>query len=717
MKCNWLSIVFVSATVVVAVELPCEVSWIGNDWGGKPQWVPQDIDDLFVTPEGDVYTHVGWEEGGGNVTRFDREGLWKGVAQHTHGWGYGGGEAVTATAKYLFIAQHAENEHGRLDDLSTWPPKGFRWWGVSRRLRADCRTGVPFANGKGGTGDTLKQSFKVVAERADDEAETIRGLCATEHELFVAVQREGVVRVYDVETMAELRSWRVERPDRMVLDARNTIWILLAPEKENGVWSLAGFEADGREVARIAFDAAERPADVAVDHTGRMLVSDIGVSQQILFFDGLAARAPRRCGTFGVRNGLFSGPVPGRIGPCRFNSPRGIGCDAAGTIYVANSGGTGGGSTVLESYTSDGALRWRRCGLFFIDVADLDAATEQAIYSKEERFSVDLRKPIGMAIADAAYTVNPWKYPDDPRIHIWSGNAWFERVRGVPLLFVSNMGQDIVQAFRFNPATDGEIAIPAALFAKRKVRVQTKDGWPRGEPEGAWCWTDRNGDGAIQTNEYEVIGTASSGCVFVDRAATLWRVAKEAAIGVPFMAFNAVGAPTWDWAKPRTVPRPAELNELRRFKTDVVHDVVAFGGATENDKHQHWKPMGPVVAVYRDVLKGQPVKLWSAVLPYADGSKGHESAEPMSMEIAGNYLFVCYTRGLKDEGIKWAFVKVYGLQDGRFIGNLVPERVTGELGLLDLEDALRVRQLRDGSYLLFLEDDYKAKNVMIRWQP
>lgn len=720
MKHTWICSVLVSVTVATAAELPCEVSWIGNAWGGKPQWVPQDVDDLFVTSEGDVYTHVGWEEGGGNVTQFDREGVWKGVAKHTHGWGYGGGEAVTANAKYVFIAQHAENEQGHLNDAATWPPKGFLWWGVSRRLRTDFQTGVAFEGGKGGKGDTLKQSFKVVGEYPDDgnnKDGIIRGLCANQQELFVAVKHEGIIRVYDTETLVEKRSWRIARPDRMVLDAHNSVWVLLAPENDEGVWTLAGFELDGREVARMAFGASERPADLAIDNHGRLLVSDVGVSQQILMFDGLAERALRRCGTLGEKNGIFGGSIPGRVGPYRFNCPRGIGCDAAGNIYVANSGGTGGGSTVLESYTSDGALRWRRCGLFFIDVADLDAESEQTIYSKEERFSVDLQKPIGTSIAYAAYTVNPWKYPDDPRIHIWSGNAWFAHVRGVPLLFVSNMGQDIVQAFRFNPAMDGEIAIPAALFAKRKVRVQTKDGWPRGAPEGAWCWTDRNGDGAIQTNEYEVVGAASSGCVFVDDDATIWRVAKEAAIGVSFKAFTTLGAPTWDWVKPRTVSRPAELSELRRFKIDVPRDVAAFGGDAGSDKHQHWKPMGPVVAVYRDVLKGQPVKLWSAVLPYADGSKGHESAEPMSMEIAGDYLFVCYTRGLKDEGIKWAFIKIYGLRDGRFIGNLVPERATGELGLLDLEDALRVKRLRDGSYLLFLEDDYKAKNVMIRWRP
>ena len=437
-----------------------------------------------------------------------------------------------------------------------------------------------------------------------------------------------------------------------------------------------------------------------------------------MIVDGLEQGSPKLRGTFGAPHGIFGGPVPGRVGERRFIHPRGIGADAAGNVYVANSGGTGGGSTVLESYAPDGALRWRRCGLFFVDLADLDTELERDIYSKEERFTVDFSKSAGQQAIYAAYTVNPWKYPDDPRLHLWSANAWFMKPQGVPLLFVSNMGQDILQAFRFNAETDGETAIPAALFAKKRVRVQTDVGWPRGQPaEGAWCWTDRNGDGAIQTSEYEAVDRAGGGCAFVDTQATIWRVFKEAAYGAAFKGFTGMGAPQWDWKDAREIVRPAEVSELRRFKVDALRDIVAFGGDAGEDKHQHWKPMGPAVAVYRDVLKGQPVKLWSAVLPYGKGSRGHESAEPMSFEIAGDYLFVSYTRGLKEENIKYAFVKVFGLADGRVIGNLVPERVTGELGLLDLEDALRVHRLRDGSYVLFLEDDYKAKSVMMRWRP
>jgi hypothetical protein len=76
-------------------RLEYESSWIGNSYPGGQRWVPQDIDHIFVTADGTVYSNVHWEEGGGNVTAF-KDGEVLGPARRTHGWGNQGGYAVAA---------------------------------------------------------------------------------------------------------------------------------------------------------------------------------------------------------------------------------------------------------------------------------------------------------------------------------------------------------------------------------------------------------------------------------------------------------------------------------------------------------------------------------------------------------------------------------------------------------------------------------------------
>ena len=135
---------------------------VGNTFGGKTKWVLQDVADLYVDPDGTVFTNVPWDEAGGNVQEY-RDGRLVRIAMHTHGWGYEGGEAVTANGKYLFIAQTVDNENGGLKGNS-WPERGFVWSGVSRRLREDISKGAPFAGGRGREGAVLPGAFLPVVE-------------------------------------------------------------------------------------------------------------------------------------------------------------------------------------------------------------------------------------------------------------------------------------------------------------------------------------------------------------------------------------------------------------------------------------------------------------------------------------------------------------------------------------------------------------------------
>ena len=121
--------VLASGTAVVADTTPepalnYTVSWFGNTFAEPNKWVQMDAHAMYTAPDGTCYLNTFWEEGGRNVGIY-RNGDVVGNAGHTHGWGYEGGEAVTANNKYLFIAQTVGNEGGGLKAPSSWPAKGF----------------------------------------------------------------------------------------------------------------------------------------------------------------------------------------------------------------------------------------------------------------------------------------------------------------------------------------------------------------------------------------------------------------------------------------------------------------------------------------------------------------------------------------------------------------------------------------------------------------
>lgn len=690
------------------------VSWVGNSFSGKSAWVLQDVDDLCVLPDGTLFTNVGWDEAGGNVQEY-QAGTMVAVAGHTHGWGYGGGSAVAANAKYLFIAQQVENEGGGLKG-SSWPLKGLTWSGVSRRLRSDIRQATPFEGGRGKEGDVLHGAFLPIAEYPEGKSGAIRGMAATETRLYVSSPFDDAIKVYDPETMRLLSSWPIPRPDKICLDKNGNLWALQRPAVSGAVWQAVCLsESGGLLPQKIVFPAGVVPTAVCVDNRNRLLVSDAGPDNQIKIYSALD-KAPAPTGTFGVRGGIFARPA-GEFEDRRFNHLTGIGTDANGNIYAASDGTTGGGGTVMECYDAVGKLRWRRLGLLFVDCPEANPRAPEEVYTKEEHFALNYARPAGQDWTYRGYTVNPYKYPDDPRLHIWSTSAFVREIGGRPFLFVTDMTGDYLQVFRFHPATDGETAIPCALFAKR--HMSSKDNYPPHQPEhGEWAWIDRNGDGKIDAGEYLTNnGTDSGGVPVVDENSTLWQAFNKVVREIPTQGLNAVGVPHWEYAKARTYPKPADLDEIRRLRYLPDRDVMILGGNHGQDHNQHWKPMGPVLCVYDHWSQGTPVLRHSVVLPYEKGSGGNMSNEPISFDVAGDYVFVAYTQGLAADGIKNAFVKVLRLSDLSVVGNLSAESELGDTGLLDLVESVSATKRPNGEYIVFLEDDAKSKSILFRWRP
>ena len=699
-----------------SARLAHSTSWVGNTYPGAKKWVQQDIRALCVLADGTLFSNVEWDEAGGNVGEY-RDGELIRYAMHTHGWGANGGLGIAANSQYVFIGMVMGNEGGGLKDPDTWPPKGSRWFGVSRRLRSDITKAAPFVGGKGGKGDTLKQCFRVVAETPDKGGAPLAGLVATEKELFVSEPNAGEIQVFDTQTMALLHRWKIERAGPLAMDRAGTIAMLQSPQTDAPARVLL-LDRDGQSRIAATPPPDSVPAAICFSHD-RLLIADRGPSQQILVYAPASGAQPMQLERhIGVAGGLLAPPT-GKFGDLRFHDVTAIGCDDKGNLYVAHDGQTGGGGTVLESYAlATGTLNWRLCGLTFVDLADVDPAGDADIFTKEEHFAFDYAKAAGREASYIGYTVNRFKYPQDPRLHIWSAGAWVRRIEGQRVLFVNDMNGEALQVYRFTPQTDGETAIPSGLFAKRRLVDKKNPDWPPHQPaKGQWIWRDASGNGAFEPGEFDAQSEdapASQGW-WVDAGGNVWLATETRGIRFfPVGGLDGRGNPLWSYDTMQTFPAPAEFKTIKRLRYLPDSDTMYLAGTTEEHKNQHWKPSGPVLARYDGWCKGARTLRWKIVAPYAVGAAGHASCEPMGFDVAGNFVFVPYTGASKPSGVKYGRVEIFRAADGQSVGHLEPDAAVDEIGLQDIRECLIAHRRAEGEFIIFIEDDYKAKVVVYR---
>ena len=480
---------------------------------------------------------------------------------------------------------------------------------------------------------------------------------------------------------------------------------------------LVRFNAKGEEQAP-AFTFAPDVVPVAFCLAGdrRIFVADDSAAQQIRIYS-VKGGALSEVGRFGAPGGIANG-TPGAFGDRKLNHVTALGTDAKGNLYVAHDAQSGGGGTVLERYRlDDGTLNWRLFGLTFVDMGDVDAESDVDVFTKEEHFRFEYAQPAGREWSYAGDTIGRFKYPQDPRLHLWSAGAWVRHIGGQRVLFVNDMNAERLQVYRFAPKTDGEVAIPSGFFAK--THVKEKDGWPPNQPEkGEWIWRDANGNGAFDTGEFATNGGGDAPAAqgwWVDRAGGVWLTSETKGLRhFPSQGLDARGNPQWDFATMQTFPHPDGFREVKRLRYDAASDTLYLGGTTAEDKNQHWKPMGPILARYDGWLRGARTLRWRVTLPYARGSSGHESCEPMGFDVAGDFIFAPYTGASKKDGVKTGRVEVFRTSDGSAVGHVEPGEDVGEIGLQDIRETLTAHRRADGEYIVLLEDDYKSEIVVYR---
>lgn len=644
-------------------------SWIGNTHGlgvrGKGNWVQNQVFALHALPDGTLYANSPWDEGGRECGIYkDGQTIGQLADTHSHLAGY----AITSDGQYVYAGIKS---------------------GFVRRYALD---GKP-AKFKGGKRDG---SCLAVGGKLEGPL----GLAVDQGELFVSTNAPDEIAVYSLATFTKLRSWPVEACRAIVLDKQARLWVATAG-REDQAGKVVCFDRQGKRLADEIGDVKE-PTALAIDKDGRLLVADNGPDQQVKIFD--IAAEPKRVGALGVKGGVFAEPR-GKMGADRFYGLTALACDAAGNTYV-NSNGWSWSGTDLRAFGADGKLLWQLQGLVFVDNVDANPADTSEVYGVQERFKVDDSAPSGKGWTHEDYTLDPWTYPQDPRLGHKGNTVRMLNLQGRKFLAMSDMDGTKVVLFRF----DGRIAVPAVMFQHASMNGK-KGAYPPNAPkDNRLLWRDLNADGQFQADEFTSVDPRRDGIAgLFDGAGGYWSATWGEKIHYwPLKGLDANGVPVYDAQPAQTIPCPDDFVDMERLEYVAETDTMYISGYTRQwpKKDKHFIPAGTAIAAYGDWLKGNRKAKWVARLPYS--LKPY--AIPKAMSVAGEYVFVNYAGAEQ--------IVVIRTSDGVVIGRMVPgSEIAGTHGDADVPWAVKAVRKSDGEYAVFVEDDRFAKIVLYLWKP
>ena len=702
----------------VAERLDHTTSWFGNSFSGRDgQWVQNFVDGLAVAPDGTVYVNSNWDEGTREVGIY-KAGQALPFDAGLHGWGRGGGYAVALDDRYLYVTMAQGGCDGGTDALNdnglrAFPPcpdtgEGPVWQAIRRYDRITLQP-VAFPGGYGHDGSFL---IVDISPPGDTVYQPLAGLAVYEDEIYVSSPLTNSIRVFDARTLALRRVMPVVAPDEIAFDRSGSLWVI-----QTAPAGLLRLTRDGRPHAdQLALDPAVRPVALVFDPQDRLLLADNGVDQNIKIYAAVNGHRALSA-TFGETGGVYSGP-PGATGPTRFQMLRGIGVDAAGRITVGMGGATG---TEIRSFDLDGSLLWELNSLTFVDSPGADAATDGLdVYTTDSHFRMDYARPPGQEAHYANVTLDPFGFPDDPRLHLSAASVLFRRIDDWTLMFVIGMYSSELQVFRYDPANHGAIAIPSVLFTTAPL---TGDWQPPGQPPtGATIWRVSDGNGGFDPGEYDT-PYADNAFVWgwwVDELGTVWRANREDGLRrFPLLGFDPVGNPRYSVASSNIIPNPPpfddpEAGDINRIIYLPAEDQMILSGysAAHPNPANDWGQVGRIIAIYDN---------WS-VGGWSGGGQGNRAPDrqivlpygpdllPKAMAVAGDYIFVGYLYSAR--------IEVFDRHTTAHLGHLGPDETVGSTsGWLDLPYAISALQQANGDYLIFAEEDLRAKIIMYRWRP
>jgi hypothetical protein len=463
--------------------------------------------------------------------------------------------------------------------------------------------------------------------------------------------------------------------------ARDIQSVLLAPD--GSFWVIAGnavhhLRADGTDTG-VTLPNIGTPASLAWSNTGKLIVSDNGPAQQVLFFD--VSGQPKLSSTFGVKGGLYSG-IPGAVAPQKLFALRGAGTDAQGNLYVGMSFDLGtNGNAFIRAFSPAGNLLWEAHATAFVDVFGFQPGSDgTVVFGRLTRWHLDLdRHGPGSEASLTAVTFDPFRYPDDPRLERRACYAVYPRlIGGTQLLYADTQYGNGFTIFAGAPGTD----------ILHQVGSSQKTGW-------SWDVTD---DGDIWNGDYP------------GKKIALYRL-KSITDGVP----------VYDWQHPQTWPWPADFSSVNRVIYNKATDsLYIFGWFNGQGDSRLWGMVGVTGRRYDGWLSGNPHIVWTNTsLPtlMLHTNSVNIAAPAKDVSLAGDYLFLGMARDAGGPG-SVPRVNILNANTGKFVGELTSGPEIGLYGgWEDRVGSVQATERKNGEYLILVEDDEHARNLLFRWKP
>lgn len=707
-------------------------SWIGNTFGGNStgpdmdmRHVVLDMNDIYVTSDGRVFTNTGWDEGGRPVSIFKDGNLISPLsnANNSPNWSNAGGSAIAVDGNYIYAAQST--------GVGATPPCAGDAPGNG------CGINILDAKTMVNTGLAFSDSSLYLEGN-------ILGMVASRGKLYVTEWDYNQVAVYDLATLSLSNEFAVTNPVRIAVDSAGGIWVshrnpgpdpataagnVYDINEERGLARIDHYDADGHWLNALYLPKGGEVGAIHITAEDTMLVADNGPDLNVKIYANIST-APILAGTFGEKGGVYAGPVPGQTGPMRFRGMTGIGTDRMGNIYISQSGaglnlpgGESGHGVQLQSYSPWGSLNWEVHALDWISLGTPDPHSESNFYDAYHHYKMDYSQPPGKEATLVADTHDRFLYPNDIRVTNPNGASRGEihYINGHKFLFVVPQDAVWMAIYRFDVDQNGsEIPVPCGGFDYGSAGGGAWQDWAIQPLNGEFIWRDLKGDGQMASGDFLEPPNdlhRDGDNFFVDTNGDVWQVnyqgeypPYESSIHIRrylFQGLDQFGSPIYDFKHMMIYSVPTDFPDFT-----TVGNMV-FQPNSEGGTLYVWGSgvvdgvSAPVMARYDNWDKGNRKARWVTDIPWNDADW-----LPSGFTVAGNFVFVDY----------WAahYNSVYDATTGVWLGQFTPGNDVGGptvVGNTDMSEPNFAYQRKNGEILLFQEEDYQSKILMYRWTP